>query len=327
MLCASLFFTLHSSPFTLSSCEYKDLCYDHNHTQDPNLELALSLKLELEVNLEVSEEAHTKIEVPEYMKVCLYNSETGALMNTEFVGSYGGPMHEAPGTYDMVVYSFGTEWTQVRGESSISTLEAFTSDITRIKEAQLASLTRGGEYEAPGPIIYTPDHLLVTQKQVEIPPFSAEKRVITITATATTVVETYGFELTNITGAEYIASVDAFVTNQARSTFFGLGEKSTEPATIYFPMEVDRTTGRLATTFNTFGKLPGESQCYLHIVIKDTGGNEHTITEDITDQFEKSDHEITVDEPLVIPQPESKSGGIAPTVDPWAEENHDVPIG
>ena len=43
----------------LSACQYKDLCYDHNHGSEANLSLQLNLKLELDVNLEVSEEAHT----------------------------------------------------------------------------------------------------------------------------------------------------------------------------------------------------------------------------------------------------------------------------
>ncbi len=312
----------------LTSCEYKELCYDHDHGSEKNVSLELDLKLDLEVSLDVSEETHTLIEVPDYMKVCFYDPESGALNNTEFVGGYGGELHVEPGTYDLLTYSFGTEWTQIRGESNVSTLEAFTSDITQAKASQLAAFTRSGEYEAPGPIIYTPDHLLVAHRVVEIPPYSVGHHVITITATAATIVETYSFEVTNVTGLEYISSVEAFVTNQARSSFFGRGEKSTEPATIYFPIEVNRKEGTLKTTFNTFGKLPGESHSYLHILLTDTDGNPHTITEDITDQFDDPDHTIVVDVPIVIPQPEGGGGGgIAPTVDPWQEESHDVPIG
>ena len=312
----------------LTSCEYKELCYDHPHVADYNLSLKLTLKLELDIRLDVTEEAHTKIEVPNYMKVCFYDPQTGRLGKTEFVGGQGGNLNEAPGIYDMVVYSFGTEWTQIRGEGEVNTLEAFTSDITSQKESLLSTFKRSGEYEAPGPIIYTPDHLLVTRKQVVIPALNAGERVVTITAEAATIVDTYSFEVKNITGVEYIASVEAFVTNQARSSFFGRGEKSTEPATIYFPVEVDAKTGVIKTTFNTFGKLPGESLSYLHIVMKDTGGTIHTVTEDITDQFEDPGHEIIINRPVVIPPPEGGGGGgISPTVDPWEDENHDVPIG
>lgn len=312
-----------------SACQYKDLCYDHHHEDDHNvvLELNLQLDLDIDIDVDVSEESHTKIKLPTFMVVSFYDTLTGALRATEYVGPYGGPLHVSPGTYQMVLYSFDTEWTWVRGESDVNTLEAYTSDITHAKSSSLAHFTREGKYETPGPIIYTPDHLLVTQKEVEIPPYSEKVQSITITATAKTVVETYSFEVRNITGIEYIASVEAFVSNQARSTFFGRGEKSTQPATIYFPMSVDYKKKKLKTAFNTFGKLPGESQSYLHILLTGTDGHVHTISEDITEQFEKPTHEIVIEQEVEIPQPESTDGGIAPTVDDWEDVNQDVPIG
>ena len=325
-------FTFNFSLFTLAallltSCQYKDLCYDHPHNENYNLSLLLELKLELDVDVEVSVETHTQIEKPDYMKVLFYNPQTGMLSDSEIVGADGGNIYEDPGIYDMLVYSFGTEWTQIRGENNINTLEAFTSDITATKSRLLRAFTRGEDDEPQGPIIYTPDHLLVAHERVVIPEFSEENRVITLTANAKTVVETYGFQVTNITGIEYIASVEVFVTNQARSTFFGRGEKSTEPATLYFPIEVNPSEGYIHTSFNTFGKLPGESRSYLHILIKNTSGEEVKISVDITDQFEKEDHEIIIDEEIDVPAPEDSGSGIAPTVDPWEEEKHDVPIG
>ena len=311
----------------LGACKYKDLCYDHNHWSENNLSLELTLQLELDINLEVSEEAHTKIVEPTYMKVCFYDPESGALVKTEFVGPTGGKLHVDPGTYDMVVYAFDTEWTQIRGEGTLKTLEAFTSDITALKLGLLSHFTKGEQDQAPGPIIYTPDHLLVTRKRVDIPPYSEEQHVITITATAATVVETYSFEVRNVTGIEYVASVDAFVTNQAKSTFFGIGEKNADPATVYFPLEVKKDMGILKSTFNTFGKLPGKSESYLHLLLTDTEGNPFTITEDITDQFEKLDHTIVIEDSVVVPKPEVGGGGIAPTVEDWDEVKQDVNIG
>ena len=186
----------------LCSCQYKDLCYDHNHGENYNLSLKLELKLELDVNVEVSVETHTKIEKPDYMKVMFYSPQTGTLTNNDIVDADGGHLNISPDVYDMLVYSFGTEWTQIRGEGSINTLEAFTSDITATKASVLRAFTRAGEEEPQGPIIYTPDHLLVAHERVVVPPFSEEERIITLTANAKTVVETYGFQLTNIKGIE-----------------------------------------------------------------------------------------------------------------------------
>ena len=137
----------------LCSCQYKDLCYDHSHGENYNLSLLLELQLELDVDVEVSVETHTKIEKPDYMKVMFYDPQTGILSDTEIVDSDGGRIYEAPGFYDMLVYSFGTEWTQIRGEGNINTLEAFTSDITATKSGILRSFTRAEGDEPQGPII------------------------------------------------------------------------------------------------------------------------------------------------------------------------------
>ncbi|MBR1878025.1 MAG: DUF5119 domain-containing protein [Paludibacteraceae bacterium] len=309
-----------------ASCRYKELCYDHNHQPAYNLSLKLNLDLDLDVDLEVSDEAHTKIKVPELMKVCFYAPQSGALIHTAFVGPYGGDIQVPPGSYKMVVYAFDTEWTWIRGESDQNSLEAYTSDITTQKQQMLAHATQSGKYNAPGPIIYTPDHLLVAKKDVEIPVYTLGQQVVTVTATAATIVETYGFEVPNIDGIEYIASVEAFVTNQARSSYFGRGEKSTEAATVSFPLDVNKEKGVLKSTFNTFGKLPGESMSYLHIVVTDAEGNIYTVTDDITDQFDDPDHTIVIEDSVIIPKPET-SGGIAPTVEEWENVNTDVPIG
>ncbi len=320
------FVTLALLLLLLASCKYKDLCYDHDHWPDYNLILELDLKLELDVDLDVSDEAHTKINEPTYMVVQFYDILSGALCETEIVGPHGGPMYVAPGRYNMVVYAFDTEWTQIRGENNVSTLEAFTSDITASK-SQLWDYFKSSAHKAEEDrIIYTPDHLLVAQQIVEIPPFSIDQPVITVEDTAVTIVETYGFEVPNITGIEYVSSVEAFVTNQAASCFFGRGEKNTEPVTVSFPVEIDWQQKIFKTTFNTFGKLPGESDAFLNIVIIDTQGKPFTVIEEITDQFDNPDRVIIINDSIDIPKPD-EAGGIAPTVEEWKEEIHDIPIG
>ena len=311
---------------SLAGCKRMPL-YDKEKT----LELKLSLNLKLQVDVDISintdivMEAAT-INVPDYLKACFYLPENNKMTYSTFVESSGGELSLASGIYDCLVYSFGTEYVQIRGEGDINTIEAFTSDITDLKKSTLTKFASTKSQDDP--IIFAPDHLLVAQERVEIPEFSGQSQTITIYATATTIVETYSFEVHSVIGAEYIESAEAFVTNQASSSFFGRGEVNPTPATIYFPIGVDRTKGCLYTVFNTFGKLPGTSESYLHILIKDTGGQEYTITTDITDQFENPEHHIVIEEEVERPEPEAYGGGgIAPTVDPWNEENHDVPIG
>ncbi len=295
------------------------------------LNLDLQLKLDIDIDIEIKKDLDIPVEdsihVPEHNKVLFYSPSSETLLHTEFVDSTGGNISTPPGTYKMLVYSFGTEYIQIRGEGSIETIEAFTSDITATKSSLLKSFTRADEEEPAGPIIYPPDHLLVASEEVVIHDYTQKSYTATIHAVAHTIVETYSFEVNNIKGSEYIESCEAFVTNQARSSFFGRGVLSTEPATLSFPVGINHKMGILYTTFNSFGKLPGESRSYLHILIRDTGGGEHRVTTDITDQFEDGNHKIVIKDPIVIPKPESHGGGIAPSVNPWDEENQDVPIG
>jgi hypothetical protein len=303
--------------------------YDLEKNVQLDLDLKLDLDLDVKIEADVDVEIDTVIKMPEHMKVCFYAPQTGNLSYTEFVGPLGGPVNTPSGTYQMVVYAFGTEYIQIRGEGNINTIEAYTSDIASTKGDLLRAFSRAnGDIEEPkGTIIYAPDHMLVARKQVVIPDVPTESNTIILHAEASDLVETYGFEVQTVIGAEYIESCEAFVTNQARSSFFGIGKVNPEPATIWFPVGVDRKRGVLFTTFNTFGKLPGESRCFLHMLIRDTDGKEYHVSEDITDGFLKPEHIIVIDEEIKVPEPASHGGGITPTVDPWDEENHNVPIG
>ena len=325
----SLLLPLFLLVLSLVGCRRMPL-YNKETVIDLELELDLDLKLELDldVNVDIDLEA-AKIKEPEYMKTNFYSPQTGNLTTTQFVSSSGGALSLGPGTYIMLIYSFGTEYVRVRGEENINTIEAYTSDITETKRKTLSKFypedTKASALEEP--IIYAPDHLLVTRQEIEIPELEGASRTITISSSVQTIVETYVFEVQTVMGAEYIESAEAFVTNQAMSSFFGKGEANPTPATIYFPVGVDRTKGCLYTVFNTFGKLPGESTAFLHILVRDTGGNEYEFSKDITDQFEKPEKHIVIEETFAVPEPEQGAGGIAPTVDPWKEEIHDVPIG
>ena len=318
----------------MSSCDRMPL-YELEKKVELLLELNLELDLDIDVTVDVDVEVKTQIDIPEMMQVGFYSPDGTALQNTQFVGSTGGKINTPPGTYRMVIYSFGNEYTQVRGEQSVETLEAFTSDITATKMAALQKAmsaakasTRAEEDEQPtGPIIYSPDHLLVTVEEVTIPEFTQESQTITIESTVQTICETYSFEVHTVIGTEYVESCEAFVTNQASSSFFGRDEISQDPATIWFPVGVDRNKGCLYTVFNTFGKLPGDSRAFIHFIIRDVKGNEHYFSADITQEFERTDHHIVIEEPVEIPEPEYASGGIAPSVEEWEEENNDVNIG
>ena len=284
------------------------------YVKDPSVKLDLNLDLD-----------EGTIPEPEHMKALFYSSDGSQLYNTHFVGSEGGNLSVASGTYTLLVYSFGTEYIQIRGEGSLETIEAFTSDITASKRSAYRKLvgTKAGE---DAPIFYAPDYLLVAMATIEVPEFTGENILAEVQLEPSSVVQTYSFEVTQVEGIDYVESAEAYVTNQARSYFIGQMKASTEPATLWFPIKVDREKGILNTTYNTFGVLPGGSQTIIHFVVRNSGGQEVTFSADITDQLANPEHKIVVDEEITIPKPAGPSG-ISPEVDPWQEEIRDVPIG
>ena len=284
------------------------------YVKDPSVKLDLNLDLD-----------EGTIPEPEHMKALFYSSDGSQLYNTHFVGSEGGNLSVASGTYTLLVYSFGTEYIQIRGEGSLETIEAFTSDITASKRSAYRKLvgTKAGE---DAPIFYAPDYLLVAMATIEVPEFTGENILAEVQMEPSSVVQTYSFEVTQVEGIDYVESAEAYVTNQARSYFIGQMKASTEPATLWFPIEVDREKGILNTTYNTFGVLPGGSRTIIHFVVRNSGGQEVTFSADITDQLTNPEHKIVADEEITIPKPAGPSG-ISPEVDPWQEEIRDVPIG
>ena len=108
---------------------------------------------------------------------------------------------------------------------------------------------------------------------------------------------------------------------------------SDSPATIYTDMRIDGQNNRLYSIFGTFGKLTGEeNKIYLDITVTDSGGGQYRYIFDVTDQFddpENDSNKLVIDATDIIDIPDAAhgGGGFAPSVDPWENENVDIPLG
>lgn len=309
-----------------------------------NLDLDIDIDIDLSVDTELDAEYGAKLngKKPEYVEVLFYDPNNHNLVKSEILDAEGGKITVPTGNYNMVIYSFGTESTQTANTHHRLEAEAFTSDITKtmagkLKAAMAAadtvtkSETRGYEDD---PIIYEPDHLYVANEEgIHIPSFQEQKEPVTIHATARSIIDIYSLEVLNIKGTENIEKVEAFITGQVKSNFFGAGQESEDPATVYTDMRVDIENNRLYSVFGTFGKLPGEeNHIYLDITVTDSDGGQYRYVYDVTDQFDDPDNKnnkLVIDARynIDIPKASQGGGGIAPTVDPWDNEQVDIPLG
>ena len=276
--------------------------------------------------------------VPAHYEVLVYDTVTDELVSSNIVGEKGGSLSIFPGTYHLVIYSFGTESTQQKDLHNRNTANAFTTDITvskgeviksKINEPASEPVSKGYEDD---PVINEPDHLYTSNEMdVTIDAFTGGEQAVTIHTTVSTILDVYSLEVLNIKGAENIEKVEAFVTGQILSNYFGRPERDSSPATVYVDMSVDVENSRLYTVFNTFGKLPGEqNQIFLDITVTDSGGGQYRYVYDVTDQFDdpgNEDHQLVIDgEKIDIPEAEHGGGGFRPEIDEWEREDIDVPL-
>lgn len=275
--------------------------------------------------------------VPAYYEVLVYDTVTDELVSSNIIGEKGGSLSVFPGDYHLVIYSFGTESTQIKDSHNRNKLNAFTTDITSSKGDILRSkaiwpaIEHVSKAYEDDPIINEPDHLYTSNEMnVTIDAFIGSEQNVTIHTTTSSILDVYSLEVLNIKGAENIEKVEAFVTGQVISNYFGIQEREASPASVYVDMSIDTENNRLYAVFNTFGKLPGE-QNNIFLDITDSGGGQYRYVFNVTDQFDNPDnrnHQIIIDGNIIdIPKAEHGGGGFQPSVDEWEREDIDVPLG
>ena len=308
-----------------------------------NVNLDIDQSLDMAIETDVAAEFGSKVAgtMPQYMEVIFYNVDDDKLVYSFVISAEGGEVSVAPGHYNVVAYSYGTESTQVDYLSDRGKAEAFTTDITKsmqgLFKAAVANAkgtstkgdTRGYEDD---PIVYEPDHLYTANEyDVSIPSFEGRDESVELHTTASSILDVYSLEVIGVTGLENIQKVEAFITGQIRSNYFGVEERSTDPATLYIDdFRMDSANGRLYSVFGTFGKLPGaDNHIYLDITVTNADGGKYRYVYDVTDQFENHEdlnNRLVIYDDIDIPAGEVGGGGLAPEVGEWDEETVEVPL-
>ena len=289
----------------------------------PNIILNTGYLLNEDLHVDETPYLRDKVygKMPEAVRACIYDAETHAMIAEEFMPPTGGFIHIAPGTYDIIVYSLGTEETQVT--SARGTGYAYTGNVGTKMTVSSHSAETGELTVVDQNVIYEPDHIFVGQVEgVVIPVMAPEDPPIIIECDMPTLVQSYSFEVINVVGAGNIQVADVYITGQAPSRFLWDGHRPNGVSAIYFPVEVNVEKGHIYSVFNTFGKYPGmTNNCYLNVLVTTGGGGKYQWIFDITDQFDDPDnthHEIIIDEDVIVPGggPETE-GGFIPVVEDW----------
>lgn len=315
----STLFLLTSSLLLLTSCDYKDLCYDHSH----------SAGVIVRFDWQKAPDLNAK-----GMTVLFYDTErTGNPERYDFVGRDGGTARLVTGSYRAVAYNYDTETILYRGMESSSTLEAYTRRSSIEEGTQMAALSRGYTMPRAGgtedePVILEPDPLCGAQSDV----FQLDASVagdVTIMPHMRTreVVVT----INHVPNLQYTSQIGGSLTGLAPSVNMTTGQLGEGCVTQAFTAS-SRGDSTIVMKFRIFGHCPHAqgTQHNAHLltvyaVLAD--GSKWYYTEDVSDQMHAPSHggggsgedvEIDIEvDGLPIPKPIVNGSGFQPTIDGW----------
>lgn len=269
---------------------------------------------------------------PELVRVCFYDAVSHELVADDFLPAEGGFVNVAAGVYDVVVYSLGTEATQVSGTEVRAGGYAFT-DPTGIRVKLLSAQAKEEGDEPIGteeqPVIFEPDHVFagkIAGAMVSVHPDDAEPEVLATELSR--ISESWILEIADIVGAAHIQKAEVYVTGQAAGRFIWDGRTTNHPCALSLETEIDIQQGRLFSVFNTFGKYPQPDCDVMVYVLVTTNSNAHCLyVYDVTDQWlnpDNSAHLIRIGERMEIPGDDYHGSGFNPVVIGW--DGVEIPV-
>lgn len=313
------------------------------HEAASGVYLKLTLKLDPDVapgeyvDLEHHPEFQTKVNPkrPEMVRALFYNVDSHELVSEDFLPVEGGFVDIAPGVYDVLVYSLGTEVTQVEGAQMRASGDAFTSRTGTRLRLSPSKATGDEELSASDvPVIYEPDHLFagkIAGAVVPVRPEDLESDMVVLETELKRVSETWSLEFIDIEGAERITGVEVYLTGQADGRYLWDGRTQNHQAALSLNCAVDVPHHEIYSVLNTFGKYP-EADCdvLVNVMLSVAGGERVRYIFNVTDQWLNPDntaHRIVITDPVDVPTADYSGGGFDPVVNVWDGEEIDVIIG
>lgn len=284
---------------------------------------------------------HTLHELPENMRVDLYDPETAELVFTDYVGPEGGIIHPVPGIYDMIVYSIGSESTLIQNEHNYNTIEAYTNEISAQLKSQISQFMAKRAKATKDPVPYTdepvvnqPDHIFVGwYHELEIPVTYVDEpvREVYVEVDAHTLVETWQVEIRNVEGSELVTESLSLISGQRGSVHIGPNVASEKIVSVFFEMHLEDRQGGgkcLKGKFNSFGRHPDKAgDVNIDLSVRNRGGGEQIFHFDVTDKFENNPQRyILIEDPITIIESSGGGGGFKPVVDDWEDINTDIDL-
>ena len=317
-----LFFTILFVGCIFTSCEHKELCFDHGHVRVP-------------VSV-VFDWSHAPEAAPKSMSLFLYPKGGGAPLRYEFAGRDGGMASIPIGAYDAVCVNSDTETALFRNTDRMETFEIRTDETEllpglgiRSDEAPRAEGTETERvFATPEPMwgARTDDVNLVL---LELRAEPSDEEPQTIVLRPEEIVCHYSVEIRNVSNLQYVSAVSGSLSGMSGGVLLASNRPTPDRATLPFATAADSEgiTGR----WLTFGHCPdaddsgaGAADALKHnlvVYVLFHSGEKFYYTYDATEKIHAAADprhlHIVLDEGLPLPEPDKVSGGFAPSVNDW----------
>lgn len=297
------------------SCTHKDLCYDHSHV------------VEVNVNF-VWEKA--PMATPASMSLYLFPEKGGRPLRFEFTNYNGGRIRLSRGRYHAICLNSDTRNITIddaldfesfcittRNATALSGLTSYgimANEIPKAKDSENERATLSPEM--------TWSHSL---RDIDI---LEQDQTITLVPERRTV--NYTLEIKNVQNLKWVNGISGTISSMSGGYYPGKDCLSEECVTIPFEARMHREESMITGAFSSFGHCPSVQQTHHLIIYGILADNSRWYYDfDVTDQVHNSQdpYEIhIVLEDLPFPKPVVNGGGFQPEVDEWNSVDIVIPM-
>lgn len=288
-------------------------------------------KVNLILNINTDIQNHEVTKLPENMRVDMFDPISGDLIYTDYVGPNGGYIHPNPGTYDLIVYSIGSETTIIHNEYHFNEIEAYTNEVQSYLRSKGDNTS---DVSSEIPVVYEPEHTFVGWYHNLIVPIAHEDEEVQemqIEVDANTIVETWQVEIRNVDGTEWISEVAGIACGQCGSVYIGPNASSDRVVKVMFELRIEENDNGgkcLKGKYSSFGVHESHSETvFLDLSVKKKGGLYQYFHFNITDQMVDNDKRyILIEDSILIDESSGGGGGFLPVIDDWDDIQTDIKL-
>lgn len=288
----------------LTSCEHKDLCYDHAHTFDVCVFFDWRNAPEAD---------------PETMSAYLFPENDEQAQRYEYPNKTGGSAAIPANNYLALCLNTDTEVNLLRNTDDADTFEIYTREAKTMKNlgTAMSSLPRAEDTETEI-VVLTPE--MIWSDRIDNITVACNAGNRTIVFHPSERLCTYTVEIRNVKNLQYASSMSGLLSGMGGSMLLAQRQLIGERCTLPFDVTrdgIDCVKGQ----FNTFGHCPvtvGKHQMTVYVILTDN--TKWYYTWDVTEQIHLAADQCQIDivlDGLELPEPEDVGGGFHPDVDDW----------